>query len=160
MAPLPQTRATEHIGHQRSVWSDRRSVTLGLDSFLASTCCSTTLPFRPPCSLKVFHLNTLLLSYIFGLVDLQWSETLCLSLSLSEVWTVIGLALLYNFICPCFDFIRWRVTDFVFYCIVNLSDWLLWLGAIGLVCWVRGGWGPWGRGGIFELGEVKACRGS
>ena len=38
--------------------------------------------------------------------------------------------------------------------IVNLSDWLLCLGAMGLS--VEWGWmGAWGQGGIFELGEVN-----
>ena len=47
-------------------------------------------------------------------MTISFSLFIWFSLFLFEVWTVIGLALFYNFICLCFDFIHWWVTKFVF----------------------------------------------
>ena len=60
---------------------------LGLDSFLASTCCPTAPPPQASLLLQgISSLNftslSLFLSYIFGLMGLLWSETLHLFLSL------------------------------------------------------------------------------
>ena len=100
-APLSQTRATlqqptEHIGHRRSkigpIESEIGHARFGLDSFLALMWCLTTLPHRPPCSLKVFHLYTslsfsLLHDQVNGFAMLTllllWFESLRLSISLS-----------------------------------------------------------------------------
>ena len=82
-----ELQSTSSIEDRRSVRSDQRSITFGLNSFLTSTCCPTAPPLSPLYSLKVFHLYTLILSfflsYIFGLMGLLWFETLCLSVSLS-----------------------------------------------------------------------------
>ena len=120
---------------------------------LASTCCCGA---APQASFKAFQFFTLFFSLFFsltslglmwtesesGALSLNWNETLSLSLS---HWTVITFTtLLYNFICPCFDFIRWWVCLFV-YCK------FIWLALVSRL--LSGGWirGPWG--GIFELGK-------
>ena len=108
----PQTRATlqqptEHNSSSRVHWASKIGpigseighASLGLDSFLASTCCPTVSNLRPPCSLKVFHLYTslsfsLLHLWVNGFETLSFSEdrnneirveTLSFSLKF-EVW--------------------------------------------------------------------------
>ena len=133
-----------------------------------------------PQGISSFSLFSLLHIRVNGLMGMSFSLKLSISLSLSEDWKQMRvsffetlfetlsdyLALSYHFIniCPCFLLYLMGVDVgeiqlIVFYCIVivNFFDWLLWLGAMGLVWVGGGGWmGTWGRGGIFELGEVNA----
>ena len=78
-------------------------------------------------------------------LSLSLFKTLFDSLFLFELWLAdcYCLALFYNFIniCPCFWFYplvlvryNWLSFSVLWFVIVNLSDWLLWSGAMGLVC--------------------------
>ena len=157
----PQTRATKHIRHQRSEISPIRSeiaslMTFGLES--SPRRAAATLPLKPP---SRYFSSLHFTSFSFSLLHLWvngfavvW-DSLSLSLSLS-LWTVTSFTtLLYNFICPCFDFIRssWWV------CLLVYCE-FIWLALVTLVCLVGGGWGHGVVGWDIWIGKVKACKDS
>ena len=111
-----------------------------------------------------FSLSQSLSLYLKNESEMKWDslsfslslfKTLFDSLFLFELWLAdcYCLALFYSFIniCPCFWFYplvlvryNWLSFSVLWFVIVNLSDWLLWLGAMGLsVEWgVDEGMGP------------------
>ena len=126
------------------------------------------LPLRPPSSYFTLLLSFSLLIFGFcsfvvecGLFCFDRESSLSFwidSLSLSLYNYSIYLPLFFFF------FIRWCVTMLVSWCwwvfllVLNLSDCS---SCVNLICWVGVDGAVWcgAKGGIFELGEVKACRG-